>query len=240
MIIIYFFRSLLCDFLMYFFMAFIGILGVPFAFFSRENAYKLIRLYCKSVFLVLKYVAGLKLEIRGVVPTDPCLICSKHQSFLDVMMLASILPNFRFIIKHQLTHLPIIGFYARQTGCVPVNRKKKIGTVNKMLVALNQEKDRQTVVYPQGTRVLPYAQKPYKFGAGLIYKSLNLKCCLVATNTGSFWARRSLYRYPGTAIIEFIDVLDPGMEIDEFMLQIENKIELASTKLMDEAAASKI
>ena len=40
---IYFFRSLLCDLLMYFLMALIGILGIPYALFSRENSYKLIR-----------------------------------------------------------------------------------------------------------------------------------------------------------------------------------------------------
>ena len=216
-------------------MALIGILGLPYALKSRENAYKLIRIYCKSVFVVLKFVAGLKVEVRGTIPKEPCLICSKHQSFLDVMVLASVLPNFRFIIKHQLVNLPIIGFYARQTGCVPVNREKKVGTVNKMLESLNHETDRQTVVYPQGTRVLPYAEKPYKFGAGLIYKNLNLKCHLVATNTGSFWARRSPYRYPGTAIINFVEVLDPGLEINQFMEQMEKKIEMASIKLMDEA-----
>ena len=231
--IVYFLRSLTCDLLMYFLMAFIGIIGIPYALWSRENVYKLIRLYCKSVFFILKHIANLQVEIRGSIPTEACLICSKHQSFLDVMMLASVLPNFRFIIKHQLTYLPVIGFYAKKTGCVAVNREKKMGTVNKMLDTLNQEVDRQTIVYPQGTRVLPYSQKPYKYGAGLIYKSLNLKCHLVATNTGSFWARRSLYRYPGTAILEFIDVLDPGLDVDEFMSHIESKIELASTKLMD-------
>ena len=237
--ILYFIRSLTCDFLMYFLMALIGVLGLPYAVFSRKNTYKLIRIYCSSVFFILRYVAKLKVEIRGKIPTESCLICSKHQSFLDVLMLASVLPDFRFIIKHQLTYLPVIGFYAKQTGCVAVNRAKKIGTVNKMLDGLNQEEDRQTVVYPQGTRVLPYAQKPYKFGAGLIYKNLGLKCYLVATNAGSFWARRSLYRYPGTAIIEFIDVLDPNLEVAQFMSQIENKIELASNKLMDEALESR-
>ena len=233
---LYFFRSLLCDFLMYILMGVIGLLGLPFAFFSRKAAYTLIRFYCRSVFFVLKYVAGLRVEIRGIVPSEPCLVCSKHQSFLDVMLLASALPNFRFILKHQLVYLPIIGFYARKTGCVAVNREKKIGTVNKMLEALKQETGRQTIVYPQGTRVLPYAKSPYKFGAGLIYKSLNLKCYLVATNTGSFWARRSLYRYPGTAIVEFVEVLEPGLEVNEFMAQIEDKIEYASIKLMDEAS----
>ena len=232
--IIYFVRSILCDFLMYSLMAFIGILGLPYALLSRENAYRLIRIYCRSVFFVLKHIAGLRIEVRGQPPLEPCLICSKHQSFLDVMILASVVPDFRFIVKHQLKYLPVIGFYARQAGCVFVNREKKIGTVNRMLGKLNQEINRQTIVYPQGTRVLPHATKPYKFGAGLIYNNLNLKCYLVATNAGGFWARRSLYRYPGTAVLDFFDVLEPGLEIEQFMSQIEKKIEFASTRLLEE------
>ena len=215
-------------------MALIGVLGIPYALLSRKNTYTVIRFYCSSVFFVLKYVAGIKIEFRGKIPTEPCLIFSKHQSFLDVMMLASVLPDFRFIMKHQLTYLPVIGFYARQTGTVSVNRTKKVGTVNKMITSLNQEIDRQTIVYPQGTRVLPYEHRPYKVGAGLIYKDLKLKCYLVATNTGMFWARRSLYRYPGTAVIEFIDVLEGGLSVDKFMTTAEKKVEEASTRLMDE------
>jgi 1-acyl-sn-glycerol-3-phosphate acyltransferase len=232
--IVFFVRSVLCDLLMYFLMALIGILGMPYAIWSRKNTYNVIRFYCHSVFLVLKYVACIKVEFRGKIPSEPCIICSKHQSFLDVMMLASVLPDYRFIMKHQLTHLPVIGFYTRQTGTVAVNRTKKAGTVTKMIASLNKETDRQTIVYPQGTRVLPYEHRPYKVGAGLIYKNLNLKCYLVATNTGMFWARRSLYRYPGTAIVEFIDALEEGLEVDKFMLIAERKIEAASTRLMDE------
>ena len=232
--IIFFVRALLCDLLMYFLMASIGILGIPYALWSRKNTYNVIRLYCLSVFFVLRYVAGIKVEFRGKIPSEPCLICSKHQSFLDVMMLASVIPDFRFIMKNQLTFLPVIGFYARQTGTVAVNRTKKVGTVSKMITSLNKEDNRQTIVYPQGTRVLPYEHKPYKVGAGLIYKNLNLKCYLVATNTGMFWARRSLYRNPGTAVIEFIDILEEGLEIDNFMTIVEQKIEDASNRLMDE------
>jgi 1-acyl-sn-glycerol-3-phosphate acyltransferase len=204
-------------------MALIGTLAIPYAIWSRQNTYKVIRFYCQSVFFVLKHVGRIKVEVRGTIPKEPCLVCSKHQSFLDVMMLASVLPDYRFIMKHQLTYLPIIGFYARQTGTVAVNRTKKAGTVNKMITNLSKEDGRQTIVYPQGTRVLPYSVRPYKVGAGLIYKSLNLKCYLVGTNTGMFWARRSPYRYAGTAVIEFIDVLEKGLEINEFMAITEQK-----------------
>jgi 1-acyl-sn-glycerol-3-phosphate acyltransferase len=215
-------------------MALIGILGFPIAMVSRQKAYAVIRFYCNTVFFILKYVARLKVEILGKIPQEPGIICAKHQSFLDVLMLASVLPNYRFIVKHQLTYLPVIGYYARRVGCVYVNREKKIGTTNKMIKSLKEEDNRQTVIYPQGTRVLPYAKKPYKYGAGLIYQEINGPCFLVAGNTGMFWARRSLYRYPGTAKIKFIGKIAPGLPVKEFMSEIETRIERSSLKLMDD------
>ena len=63
--VVFFIRSLLCDLLMYFLMALIGILGMPYALWSRKKAYDVIRFYCKSVFFVLKYCAGITIEFKG-------------------------------------------------------------------------------------------------------------------------------------------------------------------------------
>ena len=236
--VIFFCRAFLCDLLIYFLMVLIGFVGYPYAKISREKTYQVIRVYCHSCFFVLHYVAGLKVEVRGKVPDSPGLICSKHQSFLDILILASVLPDYRFISKHQLAYFPVIGFYASRIGCVYVNRKKKMGTTKQMITELNKDICRQTVIYPQGTRVLPYAKVPYKIGAGLIYQSGDLPCYLAATNTGMFWARRSAFRYPGKAIVEFLGCVDPGMPIENFMSEIEERIERASETLRDEAERS--
>ena len=233
--IIFLIRAVACDFLMYLSMLVIGTAGFPIALISRQYTYRVIRFYCNTVFFFLRIVANLRVEVRGEVPSESCLICSKHQSFLDVMMLAAVLPDFRFIMKHQLVHLPVIGFYARRVGCVAVNRDKKGGTVKQMVRDLRKDINRQTVVYPQGTRALPGAKLPYKHGAGVIYTSLEKKCYLVATNTGIFWGRRSFFRYPGTAVIDFFESIDKGLETSKFMSSIEKKIEEKSEELMLEA-----
>ena len=232
---IYFVRAIICDLLIYILMLVIGFICMPFSLWSRENTYKSIRFYIRTVFFVLKYIAGIKVEFRGEFPKESCLICAKHQSFLDILMLVYVVPDCRFIMKHQLVNLPVIGFYARKIGCVPVNRDKKVGTVTKMLDNLKLETGRQTIVYPQGTRVLPGEKREYKMGAALIYRDLGLRCYLVATNTGKFWARRSPFRYPGTAVIEFVGALEKDMDIYEFKKSVEENIERHSNSLMNEA-----
>ena len=75
---------------------------------------------------------GLKSEIRGTVPTDEVLVAAKHQSFFDIIMLVSVLPRPKFIMKKELKWAPILGWYAMRIGCVPVDRGKRGSAIEKM------------------------------------------------------------------------------------------------------------
>ena len=91
---------------------------------------------------------------------------------------------------------------------------------------------RQLVIYPQGTRVMPGARRPFKIGAGVLYERLGNPCVPAATNAGVFWARRSPYRRPGLAVVEFFEPIPPGLPVPEFMARIEAVIETNSDRLM--------
>jgi 1-acyl-sn-glycerol-3-phosphate acyltransferase len=56
-----------------------------------------------------------------------------------------------------------------------------------------------------------------------------------ATNAGVFWSRRSVYRRPGTAVVEFLEPIPPGLAVPEFMARVEAVIEGGSNRLMQEA-----
>ena len=233
--IIYFFRAILADTLIYFLMLVLGLIFSPFAAFSRSMACESVRIYCSCCFVVLKYIAKIKVEFKGEIPNKDVIVCAKHMSFLDILMLAYILPRPRFVMKKELKWAPILGFYALRLGCSPVARGKKGGSIASLKRNINRKKELgsgQTIIYPQGTRVLPGAKAPYKIGVGIIYRDQNLPCVLAATNTGTFWGRRSFFRYPGTAVLEFFEELKPGLPLNEFMMQVETKIERVSNELM--------
>ena len=75
---------------------------------------------------------------------------------------------------------------------------------------------------------------PYKIGSGVLYSELEQDCHPVATNVGVLWPRRSILRKRGTAVIEFLPPIKSGLDTKEFMGLIENNIETASEKLMQE------
>jgi len=230
-------RSQIANMLMYLLLAAFGIFGLPLAIWSREGAFKVIKGYCGTMFWVFRVLCGLKVEFRGEVPQGEVLVCSKHMSFMDILMLAYKLPRVRFIMKRELVFAPVIGFYGWRIGCAPVERGKKGGAMKRMVTHLEAEAEMggQTTIFPQGTRVLPGAKDRYKVGAGVIYTRLGLDCVPVATNVGIFWARRSPVRKPGTAIIEFLEPIPAGMELKEFMEKLEDVIETNSDRLMRES-----
>ena len=222
---------------MYLLMLVMGILCAPLALWSREGAYWSMRKYATYSIWLLEKICGLKVEVRGTVPDGTFIVCSKHMAFLDILLLARELPRFKFIMKAELKWAPVLGLYAMRIGTIPVKRGKKGGAVKTMVSDVEKEsvEEGQTIIYPQGTRVLPGVKKPYKVGAAVLYERLNQTCYPVATNIGVFWARRSSVRKPGVAVLEFMDPIPPGMKMKEFLPLLEKTIETRSDELMVEA-----
>lgn len=229
-------RSILFDLILYGSMLVLGILGAPMAMWSRDGAYRVIKLYCRWIFFVLRVLCGIRVEVRGSVPQGEVIIASKHMSFLDIMIHAHSLPRAKFIMKNELKWAPVIGAYAMRIGSAPVKRGKKSAAMKDMVEKVSSEAEdkSQLVIYPQGTRVLPGAYLPYKIGAGVLYTRLGQDCVPAATNVGVLWARRSWFRKPGLAVVEYLPVIPAGLTIEQFMARMEAAVEDNSARLMAE------
>ena len=230
-------RSLVFIVQMYVMMPLMALVFLPAAFFSRKAVYAYIRTYARYVRWTLGWMTGLKTEIRGEIPTDEVMIASKHQSFLDVVMIVSIAWNPRFIIKQELHRLPIFHFFGSRMGNVPVDRGKRGKAIAKMKEDVESGKNLrgQLVIYPQGTRIAPGVKAPYKIGTGLLYEQTGLDCVPAATNVGVFWPKRGIMRKPGLAVLEFLPRIPAGKPKDQFMAELEETIESNSDRLAKEA-----
>ncbi len=221
---------------MYLAMAVLGLLAVPFAIVRREAALGAMQLYCAWVRFSARWMLGLHSQVRGPVPQGAVLVAAKHQSFFDIILIFSALPQPRFIMKKELSRAPILGWYALRIGCVPVDRGRRGHAVRQMLadVAAGAAEPGQLIIYPQGTRVAPGAHLPYKTGTGALYAELAQPCVPVATNVGLFWPRRGILRRPGVAVVEFLPAMVPSLPLPQFMADLETAIETASDALMRE------
>lgn len=230
-------RSILFNTQMYVALALIGLAcGIP-AMVSRDYALAGVHAYCRWVRWTARWMVGLGTEVRGTVPQSEVLVAAKHQSFLDIILIVSVLPRPRFIMKAELTRAPILGFYARRIGCIPVKRGRRGQAIKKMRadVAAGRRRPGQLVIYPQGTRIAPGTTAPYKIGTAVLYEQMNRPCIPAATNVGVFWPKRGIMRKPGRAVVEFLEPIAPGLAHDAFMTRLEHEIEGTSDRLAAEA-----
>jgi 1-acyl-sn-glycerol-3-phosphate acyltransferase len=234
-------RAILFIFTIYLYMALLGTLAAPYAMISRNNTYNVLKFYCKSVFFFARWIVGIKVEIRGTPPEGGEIVVSKHQSFLDILMIFNALPRPKFIMKREILYTPFIGVYAKRVGSAPVKRGAKGAAIKQMLASIEQDKDDpgQLVIFPQGTRVLPGDYKPYKIGAGALYEGLKKDCIPAATNVGLFWPKNFVNIRSGRAVVEFLPVIPAGKPIANFMKEIEQTIETESDRLMAEGGSRK-
>lgn len=230
-------RSFLHIVQMYVAMAVIGIVFFPIALISRDGAHWVMHLYCRWVLWTLRWMVGLRIEVRGTPPTGEVLVAAKHQSFLDVMAIYNAMPRGKFIFKRILMFAPFLGQYGLRIGCIPVDRGKRGAAIATMLdnVRAGKQQGGQLIIYPQGTRIAPGIVAPYKKGTGALYAQMDQPCVPVATNIGLFWPKKGITRKPGTAVVEFLPQIEPGMEPRAFMARLEQEIEAASNALNAEA-----
>ncbi len=222
---------------MYVMMVLMSLVFIPLTLWRRDMAFTAVRSYCRWVRWSAARIVGLRSEIRGEVPTGEVLVASKHQSFLDIIMIVSVVPRPKFIMKKEILLTPFVGFFARRIGCISVDRGKRGQAIRKMVadVESGAQQPGQLIIFPQGTRVAAGAMLPYKIGTGVLYEQTGQPCVPVAANVGVFWPRHGILRKPGLAVVEFLPPIAPGLPMKVFMKRLEHDIETASDRLMAEA-----
>jgi len=126
-------KNIIIGIIIYALLGVMGVLLLPYASRSKEKCLRVIRLYCDVVFWILKFFFNIKILVAGRVPDNSAsIVCSKHQSFLDVLILLKALPEPKFIMKSELSWVPVLSTYARKIGCVNVKRNDR--SIGKLLI----------------------------------------------------------------------------------------------------------
>ncbi|WP_102960909.1 lysophospholipid acyltransferase family protein [Mangrovicella endophytica] len=233
-------RSLLFNLLFY--LNLIGqlIIYAPVFFIVPERtAWTIVKNWARSSLWLLKYVAGIEARITGQenIPAGSCIIASKHQSFWEVFALIPEVERPTFVLKKELMRIPLFGWFAARMGMIPVERGRRGAAVASMVEGAEKAiaEGRQIVIFPEGTRVQPGAAPQYRPGVFRLYEALGLPVVPVALNSGLYWPRRKFVRRPGTIRAEFLTVIPPGLERDDFLERVSFEIEIRSDALIRKA-----
>ena len=67
--------------------------------------------------------SSVRVEGSAIEPHYPCVVVANHSSYLDgIILTAALPPGFTYLIKHQMSRVPIAGFLLRRLGSAFVDR----------------------------------------------------------------------------------------------------------------------
>jgi 1-acyl-sn-glycerol-3-phosphate acyltransferase len=217
------------------------LLGSWLLFAPRRWAMEGLRLHGLASLWLLKHIAGTRMEVRGKehVPNGPCLVVSKHQSAWDTFALVPLFRDPAIVLKDELKWIPFYGWFCVKFEHILVKRDRAAVALKALVEAAKDRvaQDREVVIFPEGTRRSPGSPPDYKPGYVALYEGLGVPCVPLALNSGLFWPRRSIQRYPGVIVVEFLPPIAPGLPRKVFKAELERRLEEASNRLVAEALA---
>lgn len=210
---------------------------------TRRALWRVVGFWGRAMLAAVRTILNAKVEIRGLdnLPQDGAsLFVCKHQSELDIILLASAVPEFGAVAMQELERYPFFGPILRRLDLVlvPVDgaRAGRTGQViegARRIIAAG----RPMVIFPEATLMSLGARERYRKGAGRIYAALNVEAVPVASSLGVIWPRREWRKHPGrNAAIEVLEPIAPGLDADTFTAEIEARIEAATMRLIREHA----
>jgi 1-acyl-sn-glycerol-3-phosphate acyltransferase len=212
------------------------IAAIPTLAMPRWGIIAVARFWARTNLWLLRTICGIRVEFRDVekIPPGPLLVSSKHQSLWETFALLLILPDPAYIMKRELMWIPFFGWYTWKAGMIPVDRSRGSQALAEMNACARREaqRNRQIIIFPEGTRRPPGAEPKYKYGVVHLYAEMGVPCLPIALNSGLFWPRRSIRRYPGTIRVEVLDPIPPGLGKDEFFERLQGEVEAATARLV--------
>jgi 1-acyl-sn-glycerol-3-phosphate acyltransferase len=213
----------------------LGVLCLPLLVGPRRAAMVPIRLWARASLFGLRWIVGLKVEVRGrsLAPRGAALVGAKHQAMLDVLVALDLFADPCIVLKKELMWIPIFGWFAAKVEMIVIDRSSGAKAVRRLTGATARAlaEGRQVFIFPEGTRRAPGAPPAYKPGIAALYREMNLPCTPMATNAGLVWPASGLAKYPGTAVYELLPPIPAGLKRGAFMAALEAAIEDAGDRL---------
>ncbi len=233
------FRILLFKLFFVFWTFFICTICFPFVFFGEKYALFVRKIWAKVTIFAFQFINSVEFEVRGLenLPkNEPIIVASKHQSAFETVAFCLILNEPVYILKKELSQIPIFGSYIIRSGMIAIDRSLKASVIKRIVENAERvfAKKRHLVIFPEGTRVQIGKSKAYQSGVSALYLSGLAKVVPVALNSGCFWPKGVLLpkERPAKCVIEFLEPVENNLEKHAFISLLHEKIESKSIELL--------
>ena len=178
----------------------------------------------------LRLILSVKIKILGkenIIINKKFFIAASHQSMFETFYLQTIFNSPLFILKKELTLIPIFGWYLKKIGSITIKRnkvtKENLGFFDDIKKAIHNT-ERPLIIFPQATRVKPDERPPFKKGVARVYGELKISCQPIAINSGYVWPKKGPKIPNKEIVVSILPSIDYQMEKSDFVNNLEKKI----------------
>jgi len=114
-------------------------------------------------------LCGIRPKARGMenLPDEACVLVANHASYFDgIVMTALLPPQFQYVVKHEMTAVPIAGYLLKRIGTQFVRRghaSSRSGDARRIMKSARNKQS--TVFFPEGTFSAEPGLKRFRNGA---------------------------------------------------------------------------
>ncbi len=215
----------------------VAILATAWLPLTLEQRYVFPRNWGKSITWLAKVICGLDYVVEGRenLPQQPFVSLWKHSSTWDTLAQMFVVPPAAWLLKREVTWIPIIGWAVSTYRPIAINRRAGHSAVNQVV---KQGKERLAsgmgvIVYPEGTRVAPGQTRRYGVSGALLGVEAGVPVVPIAHNSGYLWPRRAWVKKQGTIYVVIGKPIDPrGMDPRQVNEQAQQWIEATIAELI--------
>ncbi|MEM9667680.1 MAG: 1-acyl-sn-glycerol-3-phosphate acyltransferase [Pseudomonadota bacterium] len=200
-----------------------------------------IRSYTRAIRLALRFCAGLKTKAlaKDNLPKEGAfIVAAKHQSWGDGFMAYSEVDDLVFVTGDHLERLPLLGPILQKLEAIVIDTcggdSRKASSLSEGMTRA-KARNKRVLIYPEGHLAPIDYKMRYKAGVWHMYQEMSVPVVPVATNLGVFWPQDNFEKSPGTAVIEFLEPIEPGLAKDVFLELLESRIEARTAALVADA-----
>ena len=184
--------------------------------------------------------AGARVVVHNperIMPGRGAVYASNHVSWYDVFAIASVLPRYTFIAKAELRKIPIFGIGAESAGVVFLAREnRKAAFESYHGAAVEVQRGKNVVVFPEGTRGREYALRPFKKGPFVLAIAAKAPVVPVLVYGAREVMRKgSFHVRSGTVHVHFLEAVETdGLDYEQRHVVMRTVWERMATCLRDE------
>ncbi|WP_427453226.1 lysophospholipid acyltransferase family protein [Litorimonas sp. WD9-15] len=197
-----------------------------------------LRRYTKVMVWGMKHIGGMNIQVLGRenIPQDgPVIIAAKHQSYGDGFVIFSQFKDLSFVTGDHLEKVWGLKRILTKMNAVIIDNCGGSDSQKKMEreAARVKREGRRLLIFPEGHLSQIGTHHKYRKGIWHLQQDFDCPVVPVANTLGQRWNQTDWKKYPGKATVEFLEPIPPGMEKDDFMNLLQDRIESRSIALLE-------